>query len=54
MNPIEPVSRNLVDNGRRCYEPLDLIEANPEAVKDSTSAVLRELIERAIAVKARP
>ena len=31
---------------------LDLIEANPEAVKDPASAVLRELIERAIAVKA--
>ena len=31
---------------------LDLIEANPEAVKDPKSPVLRELIERAIAVKA--
>lgn len=32
---------------------LDLIEANPEAVKDPRSDVLRELIERAIRVKAR-
>lgn len=32
---------------------LDLIEANPEAVKDPKSAVLRELIERSIAVKAK-
>nr|WP_218063668.1 3-dehydroquinate synthase [Arthrobacter wenxiniae] len=32
---------------------LDLIEANPEAVKDPRSDVLRELIERAITVKAR-
>lgn len=32
---------------------LDLIEANPEAVKDPASPVLRELIERAIAVKAK-
>lgn len=32
---------------------LDLIEANPEAVKDPSSPVLRELIERAIAVKAK-
>ncbi len=32
---------------------LDLIEANPEAVKDPRSEVLRELIERAIAVKAK-
>lgn len=31
---------------------LELIEANPEAVKDPKSPVLRELIERAIAVKA--
>jgi 3-dehydroquinate synthase len=31
---------------------LDLIEANPDAVKDPGSAVLRELIERSIAVKA--
>jgi 3-dehydroquinate synthase len=31
---------------------LDLIEANPEAVKDPRSDVVRELIERAIAVKA--
>lgn len=31
---------------------LDLIEAHPEAVRDPSSAVLRELIERAIAVKA--
>lgn len=31
---------------------LDLIEANPDAVKDPASPVLRELIERAIAVKA--
>lgn len=32
---------------------LDLIEANPDAVKDPASPVLRELIERAIAVKAK-
>ncbi|WP_343317445.1 3-dehydroquinate synthase [Arthrobacter sp. TMP15] len=32
---------------------LELIEANPEAVKDPKSPVLRELIERAIAVKAK-
>lgn len=32
---------------------LDLIEANPEAVKDPASPILRELIERAIAVKAK-
>ncbi|PYI67426.1 3-dehydroquinate synthase [Arthrobacter livingstonensis] len=32
---------------------LELIEANPEAVKDPRSDVLRELIERAITVKAR-
>jgi 3-dehydroquinate synthase len=32
---------------------LDLIEAHPEAVKDPRSDVLRELIERAIRVKAR-
>ena len=32
---------------------LELIEANPEAVKDPRSDVLRELIERAIAVKAK-
>ncbi|MDJ0313370.1 3-dehydroquinate synthase [Arthrobacter sp. H35-D1] len=32
---------------------LDLIEANPDAVKDPKSAVLRELIERAIDVKAK-
>jgi len=32
---------------------LDLIEAHPEAVKDPRSDVLRELIERAITVKAR-
>lgn len=31
---------------------LDLVESNPEAVKDAGSEVLRELIERAIAVKA--
>jgi 3-dehydroquinate synthase len=31
---------------------LDLIEANPEAVRDPGSAVVRELVERAIAVKA--
>ncbi len=31
---------------------LDLIEANPDAVRDPGSAVLRELIERSIAVKA--
>ncbi len=32
---------------------LELIEANPEAVKDPRSDVLRELIERAITVKAK-
>ncbi|MCQ9164375.1 3-dehydroquinate synthase [Arthrobacter sp. STN4] len=32
---------------------LDLIEGNPEAIKDPRSDVLRELIERAIAVKAK-
>jgi 3-dehydroquinate synthase len=32
---------------------LDLVEKDPEAVLDPQSAVLRELIERAIAVKAR-
>ena len=32
---------------------LDLVEANPEAIKDPRSDVLRELIERAIAVKAK-
>ena len=32
---------------------LDLVEKDPEAVVDPQSAVLRELIERAIAVKAR-
>ena len=32
---------------------LDLIEANPDAVQDPASPVLRELIERAIAVKAK-
>jgi 3-dehydroquinate synthase len=32
---------------------LDLIEANPDAVRDPASAVVRELIERSIAVKAR-
>ncbi|RAN79672.1 3-dehydroquinate synthase [Bacillus sp. SRB_336] len=32
---------------------LELIEANPEAVKDPRSEVLRELIERAITVKAK-
>ncbi|MCZ2402727.1 3-dehydroquinate synthase [Paenarthrobacter sp. Z7-10] len=31
---------------------LELVEKNPEAVRDPASAVLRELIERAIAVKA--
>ncbi|NKX54063.1 3-dehydroquinate synthase [Arthrobacter mobilis] len=31
---------------------LDLIEANPDAVRDPGSAVLRELVERSIAVKA--
>ncbi|WP_394937806.1 3-dehydroquinate synthase [Psychromicrobium sp. YIM B11713] len=31
---------------------LELVEASPEAVKDPTSGVLRELIERAIKVKA--
>ena len=31
---------------------LDLIEANPEAVRDGSSDVVRELVERAIAVKA--
>jgi 3-dehydroquinate synthase len=31
---------------------LDLIEANPEAVRDPGSAVVRELVERSIAVKA--
>ncbi|MHA7269252.1 3-dehydroquinate synthase [Arthrobacter sp. HLT1-20] len=32
---------------------LDLIEANPEAVKDPRSPILRELVERAITVKAK-
>ncbi|MHA7305146.1 3-dehydroquinate synthase [Arthrobacter sp. TMN-49] len=32
---------------------LDLIEANPDAVKDPHSPILRELVERAIAVKAK-
>jgi 3-dehydroquinate synthase len=32
---------------------LDLIEANPEAVTQADSAVVRELVERAIAVKAK-
>jgi 3-dehydroquinate synthase len=32
---------------------LDLIEANPEAVTEADSAVVRELVERAIAVKAK-
>ena len=36
------------------YDPeiLDLIEANPNAVRDSQSAVMRELIERSVRVKA--
>ena len=33
-------------------EILDLIEANPDAVRDSQSAVMRELIERSVRVKA--
>ena len=33
-------------------EILDLIEANPNAVRDSQSAVMRELIERSVRVKA--
>lgn len=33
-------------------EILDLIEANPQAVRDSQSAVMRELIERSVRVKA--
>ena len=33
-------------------EILDLIEANPQAVRDSQSAIMRELIERSVRVKA--